>query len=340
MTDQVLPVRPAFVTQRDGSPLASSNCRMASIACGLQLESGQTSTGAKMRSFTSDQSGGTDSGDAREAWADGYGQSLIVRDGETFDRALDDLRSWRAVHLDVWHATVGGPCLSGSGSYGHTMIVLPDHNASGWLVGDPWCTDGYHRVTESKLRAGAERWGSEVFGRAAEEPDYPTGGRPTDPRVLAIVRRIVKRLMSEAYPGGPPGELRYPPDTGGGSILFTVTHARAPEVAVGPFFSPSTSIGVATVASDNANLIACADGEYHPVARGYVRNVAALVKMTDGKYAGDDAYLVSIGGGESGLLLAALATFLPSDPDAPGDEIEIRRAQWDADAEGAIGPRP
>ena len=339
MADQVLPVRPGFVTQRDGSELASANCRMASICMGLELESGDVSTGARMRSFTSDQSGGTDSGDAREAWMDGYGQSLTVRDGETFDRALEDLRSWRAVHIDVWHATVGGPCLSGSGSYGHTMIVLPDHNASGWLVGDPWCTDGYHRVTESKLRAGAERWESEVYGRAAEEPDYPTGGAdPRDPAVLAIVRRIVKRLMSSAYPGSPPGELRHP-DTGGGSVLYTVTHARAPEIDMGPFFTPTNKIGVATVTSDNANMISTADGEFHPVERGYVRNVSAIVKMTDGTYTGQEAYLVSVGDGESGLLLAALASYV-ADPASGGDELDGRRRQWDTDAEGLIGPRP
>jgi len=211
--------RPAFVTQRDGSPLANANCRMASIAMGLDLETRgvKRSTGSKMRSYTSDQSGGTDSGDAREAWDRGYSESLVVRDGRTFDEALDDLRAGRGVHLDVWHASAGGPCLSGTGSYGHTIYVQPDHNADGWAVGDPWCTDGFHRVTEAKLRAGAERWGSEVYGRALEEPDYPTGGLPTtDPRVLVIVRRIVKRLMDAAYPGGPSMTLERP-DTGGGA---------------------------------------------------------------------------------------------------------------------------
>ena len=219
--------RPAFVTQRDGSSLANSNCRMGSVSMGIDLESrGEVlaPTASKMRSHTSDQSGGTDSGDAKEAWSRGYGRTLIVKDGGTFDQALDYLREFRAVHLDVWHASVGGPCISGSGAYGHTMIVLPDQNADGWAVGDPWCTDGYHRVSESKLRAGAERWGSEVYGRAAEEPDYPTGGPdPRDPAVLRIVSRIVKRLMTEADPGHPYGTLRHP-DTGGGAILFTITH--------------------------------------------------------------------------------------------------------------------
>ena len=233
--------RPGFVTQRDGSSLANSNCRMASIAMGIDFETagGDTSTGAKMRSYTDDQSGGTDSGDARQSWDRGYDATLIVKDGGTFDQALDYLREYRAVHLDVWHASVGGPCMSGSGAYGHTMIVLPDYTSSGWAVGDPWCTDGFHRVSESKLRAGAERWGSEVYGRAIEEPDYPTGGpSPTDPRVLLIVSRIVKRLMSEAHPGYPYGKLRHP-DTGGGSILFTITHPLEDQMMERPLYGGS-----------------------------------------------------------------------------------------------------
>ena len=120
--------RPAPVTQRDGSSLANSNCRMASIATGLDFHTlgAKKSTGAKMRSYTSDQSGGTDSGDADEAWAQGYGEDLNVEDGKSFDDALAALQEGHLVHLDVWHASVGGPCLSGSGAYGHTIVVAPD----------------------------------------------------------------------------------------------------------------------------------------------------------------------------------------------------------------------
>src|SRR5262245_4263269 len=109
------------VTQRDGSSLANSNCRMASIATGIdfQTKGATKSTGAEMRSRQSDQSGGTDSSDAREAWQS-YNQSLTVRDGATFDNALADLKAGHFVHLDVWAASVRGVCLSGSGAYGHT----------------------------------------------------------------------------------------------------------------------------------------------------------------------------------------------------------------------------
>src|SRR5262245_10909828 len=106
------------VTQRDGSALQNSNCRMASIATGLDYHTlgAKTSTGAKMRQSQDDQSGGTDAGDAKQAWARGYSETLVIRDGNTWADALDDLRDGRLIHLDVWHVTVGGPCLSGSGS--------------------------------------------------------------------------------------------------------------------------------------------------------------------------------------------------------------------------------
>jgi len=78
---------------------------MASVATGIDFESGgaTTSTGGAMRARCSDQSGGTDSGDAAEAWAS-YGQELRVRDGATFGDALADLGAGRLVHLDVWQA--------------------------------------------------------------------------------------------------------------------------------------------------------------------------------------------------------------------------------------------
>lgn len=217
--------RPAFVTQRDGSALANSNCRMASIAMGLDYHTGgdEQPDAAEMRSYTSDQSGGTDSGDAKEAWDRGWDEALDIEDGKSFADALDSLAAGRVVHLDVWHATMNDGCISGSGAYGHTVAVIPDFDGQ-WAVGDPWCTDGYKRVPESNLRAGAEEWGRRVYGAAAMEADWPTAG----PDLRAqIVRRIVKRLMSRSYPGheSPIDDF---PDTGGVQpILFTQTKARA-----------------------------------------------------------------------------------------------------------------
>jgi hypothetical protein len=238
--DQVAAFRPAPVTQRDGSSLANANCRMASIATGIAYETrnATTSTGSKMRSYSGDTSGGTSSSDAVHAWSSGYSRSLSVRDGSTFDQALADLRAGRLVHLDVWHAGVGsapGICLSGSGAYGHTIAVLPDCLDGSWLVADPWCSPGkWGRVPESQLRRGAEQWGGEAYGRAAEEPDWPTGGAPDprDPIVLAIVRRIVDELLELWQPGDERGgRLRFEPETGGGQpILYTITAAQSPEV--------------------------------------------------------------------------------------------------------------
>ena len=119
--------RAAPVTQRDGSKLQYSNCRMASISTGLDFHTTgkELTTGAVMRSVQDDQDGGTDSGDAVQAWQRGWSEQLVVRDGSPWSSVLADLAAGRLVHLDVWHATVGGPCLSGSGGYGHTMAVAP-----------------------------------------------------------------------------------------------------------------------------------------------------------------------------------------------------------------------
>jgi len=202
---------------------------MASIAMGLDYHTAgdRVATAAKMRTYTDDQSGGTGSDDARQAWDRGYDQSLRVMDGSTFADVLDDLKAGRVVHLDVWAASVGQECLSGSGAYGHTVAVLPDHNGDGWAVGDPWCTGGYGRIPQADLQRGAEYWGGQVYSLAADEPDYPSGGPgPRDPRVLVIVQRIVRRLMTQYDPSkpapAPPGR-----DTGGGAVLYTTTKVQS-----------------------------------------------------------------------------------------------------------------
>lgn len=212
------------VTQRDGSALANSNCRMASISTGLDYHTQgvATATAAAMRSHQSDQSGGTDSGDAAEAWAY-YGQELRIRDGSTFDDALEDLAAGRLVHLDVWAASVGGPCLSGDGGYGHTIAVAPERSGTRWLTADPWCSPG-HWVwwDEALLRAGAEDWGGMTYSAA-------TAGRRGPIReavLIALMRLAAKRLMTAHRP-----DLRaivWPHDTGGagGRIMYTTTAAH------------------------------------------------------------------------------------------------------------------
>jgi hypothetical protein len=198
---------------------------MASIATGIDYETAgeTTSTGAAMRAAQPDQSGGTDSGDAATAWRH-YGQELEVRDGDTFADALGALSAGRLVHLDVWHASVGGSvCLSGSGGYGHTMAVAPEMSGSRWLVADPWCNPpAWQWVEESRLRAGAEEWGARVYTAARADPEYATGG-PKLRRI--IVRRVVHELLDRWNPDRPAEDAGETGGNAGGPILFTTTTA-------------------------------------------------------------------------------------------------------------------
>ena len=220
--------RAIAISQRDGSALANSNCRMASIATGLDYESAgiQTSSGSQMRARQSDQSGGTDSGDAAEAWGS-YGQTLRIRDGETWADALDDLEDGRLVHLDVWAQACAGPCLSGTGAYGHTIAVAPEKSGTRWLTSDPWCSPPkWTWWEEALLEAGAETWGGMCYAGATAGMRW-TG----DERALrALMRLAAKRLMSLYRPDAP---AAVPPssDTGGsGRIMFTTTSAPDPDV--------------------------------------------------------------------------------------------------------------
>jgi hypothetical protein len=313
--------RPKPVTQRDGSKLASSNCRMASICTGLDYDTrgGKTSTGAKMRTYTTDQSGGTDSGDAKEAWSKGYNESLTVRDGLTFDAALSDLAAGRLVHLDVWAATLGGVCLSGAGGYGHTIAVLPDCESNAWLVSDPWCSPPkWARVSESKLRAGAEEWGRRIYGQA-------TGGQRwmgNEAALIAAMRLAARRLMGQFHAGGDEDRSADPGDTGGGGrIMFTVTVAqplKGDDVAGTMFESSGGAIGELVTKRD-VGIIPTHGGDYYPVQTGWRRNVYQTVTIGDGKYAGSPAYLVKIPGGakDMGLVLASAVTYTPFADPAP-----------------------
>jgi len=211
------------ITQRDGSSLANANCRMAAVSTGIDFHSkgAITSTGGEMRSRQSDQSGGTDSGDAAQAW-ETYGQELLVRDGQTFADLLDDLREGRCVQIDVWHASSEGPCVSGSGAYGHSMAVAPESNGSRWLTSDPWCSPGaWEWWEESLLRAGAEHLGSMAYTQA-------TGGRfgPRNERELLERMRIARYALFTLYRPDRPASQDPPATGGGGRIFFTATRPQ------------------------------------------------------------------------------------------------------------------
>jgi len=201
---------------------------MASIATGIAYHTlgKDSSSGAKMRAYQDDQSGGTDSGDARQAWARGYDEALVIRDGRTWPDVLDDLRAGRLVHLDVWHATAS-VCLSGSGQYGHTMAVAPDCKGGSWLVADPWCKPAkWARLPEATLKAGAEDWGRRVRDQ--------TGGN-TDPVALAIAAKV---LMRRSFPEHEDHIPIPRADTGGPvPVMYTVTRPQ-------PLTGGSTDMGI------------------------------------------------------------------------------------------------
>lgn len=225
--------RAKAITQRDGSKLANSNCRIASICTGLDFDTlgKKTSTGGKMRTYTSDQAGGTDSGDAKEAWSRGYSEVLTIRDGNGWGQVLVDLKAGRLVHLDVWHALLKGSpaCVSGEGRYGHTIAVAPEQHSDGrWLVSDPWCLPAkWVWISEKTLRIAAEDWGGRVFNGATRgrRTPLPEMGSPELGLILAAMAR---QLMSQFYPENEATPSAIPSaDTGGPlPVLFTVTAAH------------------------------------------------------------------------------------------------------------------
>src|SRR5262245_54253961 len=97
------------ITQRDGSPLANSNCLMAAAATGLDFHTlgGKTSTGARMRDYSGDTEGGTNSDEVVRAWDRGYDEHATMRDGHPWSDVVADLEAGRLVMLQVWHATTG-----------------------------------------------------------------------------------------------------------------------------------------------------------------------------------------------------------------------------------------
>jgi hypothetical protein len=90
-------------------------------------------------------------------------------------------------------------------------------------------------------------------------------------------------------------------------------HGSGPEEPiVGPTFQPKKDrIGGATISAVGANVIQTADGQFTPAGMGKSFDVYALVRLTNGKYTGQEAYLVYANGLEAGLLLTGLATFVP-----------------------------
>jgi hypothetical protein len=213
------------VTQRDGSRLQYSNCLMAAAAVGLDYHTlgSKTSNGAKMRGFSGDTAGGTNTDEIERAWKQGYAEDPLTRDGQPWTKVLSDLDQQRLVMLQVWHATTGGPCLSGSGNYGHGISVAPEmrvHNGTKqWLVADPWCKPArWVWWDEARLKAGALRWADKV---SASGPGIPIRDIAAD-----LLAGLVAALMAKYTPEHPADEDPEPPSVGGGGVLFASTQMQ------------------------------------------------------------------------------------------------------------------
>jgi hypothetical protein len=215
------------ITQRDGSEWANSNCLMAAGAVGLDYHTlgRKLSDGADMRRYSGDDGGGTSTDDLAQAWRVGYDETARQRDGHTWEDAVGELREGRAVMIQVWHATMGGPCLSGSGAYGHGITIAPEQHSDGrWLVADPWCKPPTWVWWEAwRIRDGAEEWA----GRCAREVEGRGDGPLPDMRgyPLALIHAAARRLRDRWHPGDP-GPAEEPLEAGGGGILYASSAAH------------------------------------------------------------------------------------------------------------------
>lgn len=221
--------RAAPVTQRDGSPLASSNCLLAAGATGLDYTTlgAETTTGKRMRELCGDQSGGTNSDEVDRAWHAGWDEDAVIRDGRPWSDVIADLDAGRLVMLQVWHKTTGGPCLSGSGAYGHGLAVAPERNGSRWLVSDPWCSPPkWVWWEESKLKAGAIEW--------ADRCSRSAGGRQLRDIPREELLLIVRALYALYTPEHPAPRDEPPSAGGGGGVLFcsSKAHQEASDVTL------------------------------------------------------------------------------------------------------------
>lgn len=172
--------RAKHVPQKDGGVNQYNNCRMA-VGC-TQLDfhtrGAKTDTGSRMRLHQSDQQGGTDADDLRRAWAAGYGEILIIRNGRYWADLLAERSRGRFVGIDVWYADIPDRCQTAA-SFGHTMGVAPETDSRGWwLVSDPLCAS-YKWMDPAVIRKAMESWGRRVIGANIPHPPiYFTTSKP------------------------------------------------------------------------------------------------------------------------------------------------------------------
>lgn len=123
----------------------------------------KTTTAAKLRMFQDDQMGGTDSNDARIAWERGFAEELVIRDGQYWERLLEDRSRGWFIALDVWYARLPERGQKAA-DFGHTIGIAPETQTIGqWLVSDP-LQDGWNWMDPEDLKTAAEDWGRRILG--------------------------------------------------------------------------------------------------------------------------------------------------------------------------------
>jgi hypothetical protein len=154
-----------------------SNCTAVSgaLALAYQQPRGELAPqGGDVRHRQSDQSGGIDLYDVRQAWA-AYGETLTIKSGAGWSAVVDAHDADRAIIIQGIGNVPGAETFDG----GHACAIGPETNGEGdWLFGDPLAT-GWQWVPPSKIRSWAEAWQSSIAFAVGEKPPAPPP--PEDP---------------------------------------------------------------------------------------------------------------------------------------------------------------
>lgn len=157
-----------------------ANCTMASGAMALAYQNPRGSKapwGGDLRHRQSDQSGGTDLYDVKEAWAE-YGETLTIKTGSGWSGVKKYHDEGRALVVQGEGNVPGSESFDG----GHGCVIAPETHSDGrWLFGDPLAT-GWQWVSQSSIRDWMENLSSGCYFAIGEKPaGEPVPPNPTDP---------------------------------------------------------------------------------------------------------------------------------------------------------------
>lgn len=164
-----------------------SNCTMASGAMALDFHTlGKVQKwGGELRKHQSDQTGGTDIGDLKQAWAY-YGYTLVDRRGKDWNQLVADLKSGRGVVLQGDYEVLTGADSCQTSFDGDHAIYLNPQFYNGNLnvaVGDPLCK-AFKQITMANLKKYAEKLGRATYGTTSPQKIlYATTAAHPDPVV-------------------------------------------------------------------------------------------------------------------------------------------------------------